>query len=197
MSFVDLQWQKSTNYKVGQQILVLNGTTLYTEVATVAGKSGAATPTWPTAPGATVLDGTVTWTGQGATTVTPTAWAANTNYNTLDTLVSGTLVQANGTSVYYQIVTKTGRSGGTQPTWNTAVNGTTTDGTVTWTNIGSPYSALPSKTGASGMIIDNVVGSGTLAGTSQVYFSTLGNQACSTSGGNGGCAIQASQSALQ
>jgi hypothetical protein len=197
MSFVDLQWQATTNYKVGQRVLVLNGATLYTEVATIAGKSGAAAPAWPTTPGATVADGTVTWTGQGATTVTPAAWTANNNYTTLDTLVSGTLVQTNGTSVYYQIVTKTGRSGATQPTWNTAVNGTTTDGTVTWTNIGSPYSALPSRTGASGMIIDNIVGSGTLAGTSQVYFSTLGNQACATSGGNGGCAIQASQAGLQ
>jgi hypothetical protein len=45
--------------------------------------------------------------------------------------------------------------------------------------------------------MDNIVGSGTLAGASQVYFSTQGNQTCSTSGGSGGCAVQASQSALQ
>jgi hypothetical protein len=197
VSFAVLQWQPTTNYNVGQQILVLNGTTLYTEVATAGGKSAGTAPTWPTTAGATVTDGTVTWTGQGATTVTPTAWAANHNYTTLDTFVSGTLVGANGTSVYYQIVTKTGRSGATQPTWNTAVNGTTTDGTVIWTNIGSPYSAQPATNGTSGIIIDNVVGSGTLAGTSQVYFSTLGNQNCTTSGTIGGCAIQASQSALQ
>jgi hypothetical protein len=197
MSFVDLQWQPTTSYNVGQQVLVLSGATLYTEVATAAGKSGATAPTWPTTAGGTVVDGTVTWTGQGATTVTPTAWAANHNYNTLDTRVSGTLAEANGTSVYYQIVTKTGRSGATQPTWNTAVNGTTTDGTVIWTNIGSPYSALATTGGTSGIIIDNIVGSGTLAGTSQVYFSTIGNQSCTTSGTIGGCAIQASQSALQ
>jgi len=50
--------------------------------------------------------------------------------------------------------------------------------------------------GTSGIIIDNTVGTGTLAGASQVYFSTLGSQTCGTSG-SGGCAVQASQSALQ
>jgi len=51
--------------------------------------------------------------------------------------------------------------------------------------------------GASGVGVDNTVGSGTLAGASQVYFTPLKNQTCTTSGGTGGCAIQASQSALQ
>ena len=54
--------------------------------------------------------------------------------------------------------------------------------------------------GTSGVIIDNTVGSGTLAGASQVYFSTLSNQACvgngSTGSGSGGCAVQASQAGL-
>jgi hypothetical protein len=45
------------------------------------------------------------------------------------------------------------------------------------------------------LIIDNTVG--TLAGTSQVYFSTLSNQTCGTSPTPGGCAVQASQSDLQ
>jgi len=48
--------------------------------------------------------------------------------------------------------------------------------------------------GASSVSIDNLAGT---AGASQVYFTPLGNQACTTSGGNGGCAIQASQSMLQ
>jgi hypothetical protein len=55
--------------------------------------------------------------------------------------------------------------------------------------------AAPQSGGTSGIIVDNTVGSGTLVGASQVYFSTLGNQACGTSG-TGGCAIQASQSSL-
>jgi hypothetical protein len=47
--------------------------------------------------------------------------------------------------------------------------------------------------GASSVTIDNLAGT---AGASQVYFTPLGNQTCTTSGGNGGCAIQASQAAL-
>ena len=52
--------------------------------------------------------------------------------------------------------------------------------------------------GTSGIIIDNAVSSP--AGTSNVYFSPLGDQSCtgngSTGHGNGGCAVQASQTGL-
>jgi hypothetical protein len=48
--------------------------------------------------------------------------------------------------------------------------------------------------GASGVVVD---GSSTAPGASQVYFTPLADQPCTTSGGIGGCAIQASQSALQ
>jgi hypothetical protein len=50
---------------------------------------------------------------------------------------------------------------------------------------------LSATGGTSGIIIDNTVTG------SQIYFSTLSNGACSTSGGTGGCAVQASQAALQ
>ncbi len=53
--------------------------------------------------------------------------------------------------------------------------------------------AIASEDGSSGIVVDN--GSST-TGASNVYFSTLGNQACTTSGGTGGCAIQAAQSNL-
>ena len=56
--------------------------------------------------------------------------------------------------------------------------------------------SLAATGGTSGIIMDNTVGSGTLAGASEVYFSTQGNQTCGTTG-TGGCAVQASQSALQ
>jgi hypothetical protein len=42
--------------------------------------------------------------------------------------------------------------------------------------------------------VDNEV-NGTLAGTSQIYFTTLSDQVCGTSG-TGGCAVQASQPGL-
>ncbi|MGC2367327.1 MAG: hypothetical protein WA555_20155 [Candidatus Sulfotelmatobacter sp.] len=96
------------------------------------------------------------------------------------------------------MVTTAGPSGLTIPTFNSTAGGTTTDGTVTWTNVGAiGTAALPAAGGTSGIIIDNIVGSGTLAGASQVYFSTLSDQTCATSGGSGGCAVQASQSALK
>ena len=51
--------------------------------------------------------------------------------------------------------------------------------------------------GASGIVVDNTVGAGTLAGASQVYFSTLVNDTvvCTTSGGTflGGCGVQGAQ----
>jgi hypothetical protein len=50
--------------------------------------------------------------------------------------------------------------------------------------------------GARGVVVDNTVGAGTLAGASQVYLTPFGDQVCATSGGNDGCAIQASQSSL-
>ena len=49
--------------------------------------------------------------------------------------------------------------------------------------------------GSSGIIVDNTVESNP-TGASQIYFTPLANQACSTSGGTGGCAIQASQSTI-
>ena len=69
---------------------------------------------------------------------------------------------------------------------------------MTWTNAGGLGSfVLPSAGGTSGIVIDNTVGAATQAGASQIYFSTLSNQTCTTSGTSGGCAVQASQSALQ
>jgi hypothetical protein len=53
--------------------------------------------------------------------------------------------------------------------------------------------ALPTSGGTSGIIMDNVVGTGVIAGASQVYFSTLGTGA---GGAGNGCAVQASQSNL-
>jgi hypothetical protein len=47
--------------------------------------------------------------------------------------------------------------------------------------------------GTSGIVIDNASGTG---GASQIYFTPLADQACPTSTGTGGCAIQASQSGL-
>lgn len=73
----------------------------------------------------------------------------------------------------------------------------TSGATISGTTATLGHMAVPG--GASGIVIDNTVGSGTLAGASQVYFTPLATGSCTTSGaqGIGGCAIQASQSTLQ
>ncbi len=192
LSFVDMPWQASTSYQVGQEILVLKTVTnaLYVDVAIAAGTSGATPPTWPSAVGSVTVDGGVTWFNQGPTTVAALAnWTA-THFYALRTRI----VDSNGN---VEIVSTAGTSGSpTHPTWKTTAGATTKDGSVTWTNAGVlPSAALPSAGGTSGFIFDNTVQS--LAGASQVYFSTLSNQTCTTSGTTGGCAVQASQSALK
>jgi hypothetical protein len=195
LSFVDMPWQGSTSYQVGQEILVLRAAnnTLYINVAIAGGRSAATSPTWPATVGAITGDGTVSWLNQGATLISALAsWAANHPY-----ALHARIIDSNGN---VQVVSVAGNSGPGPgaPTWSTTAGASTIDGSVAWINAGVlPSTALPSASGTSGFIIDNTVGSGTLTGASQVYFSTLGNQVCTTSGTTGGCAVQASQSALK
>ncbi|MGB6686311.1 MAG: hypothetical protein WBE76_00545 [Terracidiphilus sp.] len=51
-----------------------------------------------------------------------------------------------------------------------------------------PNGTLPESGGTSGVVIDY---------SSNIYFSTLYNQTCTTSGGNGGCAVSATQAGLE
>ena len=189
MNFKNQPWQASHAYAVGTEILDSN---FRIEMVITAGTSGTTKPTWNTNAGGTTTDGGVTWVVMGTTATTPGAWAALTHFP-----VGSTILDSNNN---VEIVTNSngvGNSGGSTPTWNTTVGGTTHDAALTWTNMGvNPTNAFQSSGGTSGISFDNTVGSGTLAGASQVYFSTLGNQTCGTSG-TGGCAVQASQSALQ
>jgi hypothetical protein len=189
MNFLDTPWKASAQFNVGQQILVVQGTTAFIETAIVAGKTGATIPVWPTTPARQTLDGAVTWLSQGPTTFPALlGWTRNTNYGNLARIFDGTNVQ---------VLPNAGRSANGAPIWNTTPGGTTVDGTATWLNAGPlPNAAIPAASGTGGIIIDNTVSSTTLAGASQVYFFTLANQPCGTSG-TGKCAIQVSQSKLQ
>lgn len=66
----------------------------------------------------------------------PPAWSASTAYAQLNGDANvGSIVKptvANGRWFYASVA---GTSGGTEPSWNLTVGGTTTDGTVTWTTI--------------------------------------------------------------
>jgi hypothetical protein len=62
-----------------------------------------------------------------------------------------------------------------------------------WSAAFARTAAITVAGGTSGIVIDN---SSALGGASQVYFTPLANQTCTTSGGSGGCAIQASQLGL-
>ena len=193
MTFLDTPWKASTAYSVGQQVL---SSRLHVETVITAGTSGASAPSWSSSAGGLTNDGTapttVVWIDEGvldATTIS--AWQANHSYGT----ATDRILDSNGN---VQISKTTGTSGASAPAFNTTPGGTTPDGpdTLVWTNAGPVGAfALRSTAGTSGIISDNVVGTGTLAGASQVYFTTLGNQSCT--GGTGGCAVQASQPALQ
>ena len=186
-NFKSTPWQPSTVYTVGQEILDNH---FQIQVVSGGGTSNATVPSWSTTAGGVTTDGTVSWVDQGVqSAVTPGAWVHGHPYT------KGSKIFDSSNNV--QLVTTGGTSGASTPAFNTAVGGTTHDGTVTWTNVGViGTAAMAAAGGTSGIILDNTVGSGTLSGASQVYFSTLGDQACGTSG-TGGCAVQASQSALK
>jgi hypothetical protein len=63
-----------------------------------------------------------------------------------------------------------------------------TSGTVSGSTVST--GVLPETGGTSGIVVDNGA-----SGASNIYFSTLLNQTCATSGGTNGCATQTIQSA--
>jgi hypothetical protein len=188
-NFEDAPWQPLTAYSVGQEILDTN---FNVQVVESAGISSASAPAWQTGVGATTADGGVQWLDQGtASAVALFSWTANTTYG-----LESEILDANGN---IEVVTTAGTSGSSLPVFGTVPGATTDDGSnLVWTNLGAIATAtLPSFGGTSGIIIDNTVSSGTLLGASEVYFATLADQYCGTSGSTGECAVQASQPALQ
>ena len=190
-NFVSAPWKANTAYTVGQQIL---SSKLHVETVITGGTSGATPPNWTNSAGGTRIDhpgGTLVWIDQGAlTAMTIANWQASHHYVS----TSARILDTNGNVEV--ATTNTGTTGTGQPSpWNATPGGTTSDNTVVWTNAGpAPTLALASTGGTSGIIVDNEV-NGTLAGTSQIYFTTLSDQVCGTSG-TGGCAVQASQPGL-
>jgi hypothetical protein len=182
-------WLKGTSYSTGQ--MVVDNHFNIEVVTSAAGTSGSTTPSWPAAgsAGTATTDNTVTWTSEGPFTFTGFTTGGHTY--TKNTVI----VDTNNN---LERVTTAGTAASSAPSsWNKTFGGTTTSGTVTFTNqgplgiVGSEYDG-----GTSGIVIDNI---STAAGASNIYFSTLGTGStgsCATTPGTyGGCAIQASQSA--
>ena len=111
------------------------------QICTTASGNTGAGPTWATGFGQVTPDGAnVTWTNVGV----PITWASNTKWflpvggfiNPTNVLtLGGTEIVDSHTNK--QFVTASGKSGAGAPSWNITLAGTTTDGTVTWTNDGA------------------------------------------------------------
>ena len=189
MNFVDLPWQANTHYNAGEEILVIRtaNNVAYIQAATNGGTTGSTAPTWPGLMGKKTTDNGITWINQGVTTVTPLGgWTANHTYGQQARISDGTNVE---------ITIQAGMSGNTPPAWNPTIGGTTNDNAAIWVNVGPwPSSSLTLAGGTGGVIVD---GTSTATGASQIYFFTQGNQTCTTSGGTGVCAVQASQANLK
>lgn len=183
-NLVSNPWKASTSYSVGEVVLDPGN---YMQVANNSGtsKSGTAPP-WVDNCGNTTSDNTIIWTNAGLLTPrTPQAWQSGTFWS-----VGFRILDSN---LNIECALETGiASGATAPVWKTAVGAVTTESTgLQWRN-GGPMTthALSTAGGTSGIIMDNILGT---AGSSQVYFSTLGTGGC---GAGNGCAIQASQAGL-
>ena len=191
MNFNVQPWQAGHTYVVGQFVLDTN---LNVQVCRVGGLSRPAThPAWNTTINGNSNDNVARWTNQGPNQASHPAWQANNAY-----AAGAEILDTNGN---VQWASNAGTSkAGAHPVWNAAIAGNTNDNVlpnrIQWKNVGTPATfSVAAAGGTGGIIIDNNVS--TLAGASQVYFSTLSNQTCTTSATTGGCAVQASQSGLQ
>lgn len=120
--------------------------------------SGTTQPNFNNLAGSSVLDGNIQWTNHGtalqkmgidgpvlapsvSTVVGASApapivavWKANAYFGQAST--SAVTIVDNSAGPYLQVVTQAGFTDAVQPAWNVALNGTTADGSVTWTNKG-------------------------------------------------------------
>lgn len=114
-------WQSNTAYAVTDFIVDPNGNI---QNVTTAGTSGGPPPKWSTTSGSATADGpSLVWTCNG-----PSAWRANTTFNT-----NQFIFDSRG---HRQNVIDAGTSGATEPSWNGAYL-PTRDGSITWINQGT------------------------------------------------------------
>lgn len=101
-------WVMNTAYPVGYALVATGGATptLYFEAS--GGTSGGVEPVWPTTPGSTIVDGTITWTVRKVLAV----WQANHAY-----VVGSRVYNPNNNRYYFEAtaIGGGGLSGGTYP----------------------------------------------------------------------------------
>lgn len=155
-------WQAGHAYALNATIVDPAG---HVQKATTGGTSGASIPTFSETGGTTNDPSFVVWTDQGSP-----AWAGTTAYALGAVILDG--------SGHIQQVTTAGTSGSSTPTFS-ITGGTTTDGTVTWTDRGTPAWSASTYYFAGSLIIDGsshiqkATGAG-LSGGSTPTFSTTG-----------------------
>jgi hypothetical protein len=150
-------WAMSTVYSAGTFVFA-NG--LFFRSG--GGTSGGSEPTWPSSPGGTVVDNTITWTATsanyvpsevwficttaGTTGETEPTWDTTEGNTTTETLTSATWVTATsypaGSTLLENgliFVSDGGTSGGVEPTWPDDPGDTVADNDIIWT----AFSAVP------------------------------------------------------
>lgn len=175
-------WAATHAYSVGNLVRQLTTPVVNNErvwLCIVAGTSSGTEPTWTFARGDKITDGTVTWievTGLPGVNgdITHTGAWNNVTLKNQGVNQGHMIKDVAGTHLF--VCTTAGTAGnGAEPTWNTAALGNTTvDNTVTWTYVGTSFSAWGAPhartknmlTGSWG----NLGTSGTLSAQLQLFF---------------------------
>jgi hypothetical protein len=130
----DRQWTPNTTFSLGYYYTVLDSNGNVEAAVLGSGPTGVSVPVWSTQTpensggSGTTSDGGYVWYNCGP----PSAWMSNFAYT------SGffCVVDSNNN---YELSVGSGTSGLTVPSWNPTPGGTTTDGTVTWLNVGPAH----------------------------------------------------------